>query len=138
MNEKELAKILYCEGGLEQKRIAQIIGVTEKTIGVWKSDGEWDLTKSTSAQINDTAMRIVWNIYKRTEELTKQDAFDASELSKLAQAKEKFMPKGTDYDSFVRFSSELMLFLKEKHPDQLHQMADIFRHFAATKFNYDK
>jgi transposase len=42
---KRLAYTLYVENGFEQKVIAQITGITEKSISNWKVEGNWEADK---------------------------------------------------------------------------------------------
>lgn len=47
---KLLAYTLYVENGYEQKMIAEITGISEKSISSWKNDGNWEADKEEARQ----------------------------------------------------------------------------------------
>ena len=42
---KRLAYTLFVENGFEQKVIAEITGISERSIGTWKKEGHWEADK---------------------------------------------------------------------------------------------
>lgn len=47
---KRLAYTLFIENGYEQKVIAEITGISEKSISHWKTEGNWDADKEEARQ----------------------------------------------------------------------------------------
>ena len=47
---KRLAYTLFIENGYEQKVIAEITGISEKSISAWKNDGNWEADKEEARQ----------------------------------------------------------------------------------------
>ena len=67
LNPKEtLARDLFFQTGKTQKEIAQIIGVSEKTIYLWMKDGDWKRLRSASRLMPSM---IVENFYAQVQEL---------------------------------------------------------------------
>lgn len=54
MDKQAAAQTLYNEGW-QQKRIAQILKITEKTISRWKIAGRWDEQRARDHRLRDTA-----------------------------------------------------------------------------------
>lgn len=61
MDLKDGAKILF-QTGITQKEIAQILGKTEKTIGVWVKTGNWDKKRTEYSLQRETAEEKVWSL----------------------------------------------------------------------------
>ena len=58
--ERELAKILYTQQRMSQKDIALKVGVTEKTITKWKTEGNWDKLKESLLITKDSQIRMLY------------------------------------------------------------------------------
>ena len=70
LNPKEtLARDLFFQTGKTQKEIAQIIGVSEKTIYLWMRDGDWKRLRSASKRMPSM---IVENFYSQVQELNEE------------------------------------------------------------------
>lgn len=63
---KEIAKTLYVKDDLHQKVIAERVGVTEKTIGKWISEGEW---KKLKTSLLTTKENQISNLYSQLEKI---------------------------------------------------------------------
>lgn len=76
IKEQKTARILYVEQGKTQKEIAQLLGITEKTIGLWVKNGDWEkerasLNASPVERINNIKAIITNLSYERLELDTK-------------------------------------------------------------------
>jgi DNA-binding XRE family transcriptional regulator len=99
MNEKKkmtndekysIAQDLFLETDKTQKEIAEIIHVTEKTLGKWKTEGEWDLLKSASTV---TARKIIENLYKKAHALSEDPKSKPNDIIQIANSIEKLSNK---------------------------------------------
>lgn len=57
---RKQAKDLYCRNHLTQQAIAQLLGVTEKTIGRWKQDDDWDREKAAYTTTKESELRRLY------------------------------------------------------------------------------
>jgi len=64
--ERDLAKILFVNEGANQKEIAARLGVSEKTIGKWVKDGEWEKLKVSMLVTKDNQLTA---LYRQLENL---------------------------------------------------------------------
>lgn len=62
--EKDLAKILFVNEGLSQKEIAERLKLTEKTVGRWRKDDDWDKLKTSMLVTKDNQLT---GLYKQLE-----------------------------------------------------------------------
>ncbi|MDN4015252.1 hypothetical protein QX233_22650, partial [Chryseobacterium gambrini] len=81
---------LFLETDKTQKEIAEIIHVTEKTLGKWKTEGEWDLLKSASTV---TARKIIENLYKKAHALSEDPKSKPNDIIQIANSIEKLSNK---------------------------------------------
>ena len=58
---KEWAKSLYVRDKYTQKQIAETVGVGEKTVGKWKSDGNWDELMKTFTQTKEEQLKMFYD-----------------------------------------------------------------------------
>lgn len=64
--EKDLAKILYVNENLSQKEIAERLLVTEKTIGKWVKEGNWESLKVSMLVTKDNQLT---SLYRQLENI---------------------------------------------------------------------
>ncbi|HLT52600.1 MAG TPA: hypothetical protein VKZ97_01845, partial [Flavobacteriaceae bacterium] len=83
--EKEVAKKYFIEFCKTQKEIAEDLGLTEKTVGKWVSDGNWKALRD--ARINSSQNQAT-NIKSLISDLTDR-AIEVNEKIKLIEAKGK-------------------------------------------------
>jgi len=69
--EKDFAKVLFVNDNVSQKEIAARLFVTEKTIGKWVKDGEWESLKTSMLVTKDNQLT---SLYKQLETLNKEIA----------------------------------------------------------------
>lgn len=89
-DKKAIALELYLETDKSQKEIALIVGVTEKTVGTWKTAGDWELLKQAQTI---TTKNIIANLLAKAHELSLADKVDADKLVKLAKTIETLQNK---------------------------------------------
>lgn len=87
---KAIALDLFMDTDKTQKEIAEIVQVTEKTIGKWKTDGDWELLKNATSI---TARNIIDNLYKRAFELSGNPNSKPDDIIKIANSIEKLSNK---------------------------------------------
>lgn len=64
--EKDLAKILFVNEGATQKEIAERLNVSEKTMGKWVKDGDWEKLKVSMLVTKDNQLTA---LYRQLENL---------------------------------------------------------------------
>lgn len=69
--EKDLAKILFVNEGATQKEIATRLDVSEKTVGKWAKDGDWDKLKVSMLVTKDNQLT---SLYRQLENLNTEIA----------------------------------------------------------------
>lgn len=69
--EKEYAQSLFVNENLTQKEIAERINVTEKTIGKWVKEGNWETLKVSMMTTKDTQLAV---LYKQLEQINHEIA----------------------------------------------------------------
>ena len=82
---KELAKMYYLNG-LNQKDVAEKVGVSRNTIGAWIKEGKWD---SLRAAKTITRKEIVNKMLVQINEKIENQDWTPDEISKAAAAVEK-------------------------------------------------
>lgn len=88
---KVLAQDLYIKSDLTQIEIANLVGVTDKTIRNWATKGDWGVLKGANQSVAPT---VIATIYKRIQEITEQDPTKyARAIKQLVDAIEKLSKK---------------------------------------------
>lgn len=64
VQEREYAKLLFTQMGFTQKEVATKVGVTEKTIGKWKDEENWDQMKTV---LITTRSNVIKNLQRQME-----------------------------------------------------------------------
>jgi len=62
--ERDLAKVYFLQDGLTQKEIAERLKVTEKTVGKWAKEGDWEKMKVSMLVTRDNQ---ITELYKQLE-----------------------------------------------------------------------
>ena len=58
---KEYAYLLFTKQGLTQKEIAAKVGATEKTIGVWKTEGNWERLRASIMTTREEQLSMLYD-----------------------------------------------------------------------------
>ena len=107
-----IAQDLFLETDKTQKEIAEIVHVTEKTLGKWKTEGEWEMLKNASTV---TARKIIDNLYKRAHTLSEDPTSKPDDIIKIANSIEKLSNKRVTVS----------------------QIINVFKDFTSYAFNQD-
>lgn len=93
---KEFAMQLFLSTDLTQKMIAQIVGVTEKTVGNWisKDDGAW---KKLKVARTVTKQNVIANAYRQLMELDKT----------IAERDERNYPTSAEADIQAKIATKI-------------------------------
>lgn len=83
--QNEFAKILFVEQNLSQKEIAERVGVTEKTVGNWVKNGDWEKLKKSLLVTKKTQIA---RLYDQLEWLNNEIATRDREIGNVATSKE--------------------------------------------------
>ncbi len=136
--ERILAQELYLTGHHTQKEIAAMVGVTEKTIGVWAEGGHWEKMR---AARHSTPSQVVGNLIEihkaRTEQILEAirggstDKF-GDEMLKMAQAIEK-LQGSTSLSTYIQVLQEFMGFIGNKDHKFRAQLAEYQSAFLNQK-----
>lgn len=59
--EKDFAKVLFVNDNITQKEIAARLNVTEKTIGKWVKEGDWESLKISMLTTKDNQLKNLYN-----------------------------------------------------------------------------
>jgi DNA-binding transcriptional regulator LsrR (DeoR family) len=133
------AEMLFLEGH-SQKAIAAKVGVTEKTIGRWKDDGDWENRVKFE---NNTRKRILTDIYaymnslreqinKREEGMRHPLPAEADTLMKLTASINRMEEETTLHDVSI-IGKELTLFVQQQSPDEARIVATWYDRYVKYK-----
>src|SRR5690606_2073216 len=135
VQEREYAKLLFTQMGLSQKEVAERVGVTEKTIGKWKDEENWDQLKTV---LITTRSNVIRNL-QRQMELWQVEIGDrlagskeADILIKLANAISA-LEKYTGVSEMVDTGMKFIQFLQQHDMDLAKKTAHWFDIFIKTK-----
>lgn len=132
---QNLARELYLNTNKSQKEIAEICGVTQKTIGDWKVDYGWDDLKAAKSV---TRSEIVKNYYQAI--LTIQDEIkmrdipiptskDADILAKIHNNIAKLESKSVSLAEMIEFGEKFLRYLQEFSPNDMQVVSSLLYGF---------
>ena len=116
-DKKQHAFDLFMNTDYTQKRICELVGVSEKTFGSWKQANkqDWDELKS-ATQI--TSKVIERNVYKRLADLTAEgQVFQADQLIKAAKTIEILRGDKITLSQTINVFKGYTTFLFDKNPE---------------------
>jgi len=135
VQEREYAKLLFTQMGLSQKEVAERVGVTEKTIGKWKDEENWDQLKTV---LITTRSNVIRNL-QRQMELWQVEIGDrlagskeADILIKLANAISA-LEKDTGVSEMVDTGMKFIQFLQQHDMELAKKNAHWFDIFIKSK-----
>lgn len=136
--ERNLAQALYLSGQYTQQQIAEMVGVTPKTIGIWVEGGHW--TKLRAAG-QSTVSQVVSNLIEiqkaRTEQILEEvrggskDKF-GDEMLKMAKAIEQ-LQGDISLSTIIQVLQEFMAFVGDKDHKFRAQLAGFQNEFLNKK-----
>lgn len=103
-----IAQDLFLDTDKTQKEIAEIVGVTEKTLGKWKTEGDWDMLKNASTV---TSRKIIENLYKRSYELSLDPKSKPDDIIKLALSIEKLSNRKVTVSQIINVFKDYIAFV---------------------------
>jgi hypothetical protein len=136
---KKIGKNLFIRGET-LKVIAELVGVTETTVGKWKQEDNWERDKEALENSVALSMHIVANLYKTAYNLTCEETdpnvpakkIDIDEINKFALAIERFTPKQDNYSLLAEIGKSLTFYLLEKQTDKekLNEFIHMYKDFS--------
>lgn len=102
-----IAQDLFLDTDKTQKEIAEIVHVTEKTLGKWKTEGDWDMLKNASTV---TSRKIIENLYKRAYDLSLDPKSKPDDIIKVALSIEKLSNKKVTVSQIINVFKDFIGF----------------------------
>ncbi len=133
--EREYAKLLFTQMGLSQKDIAAKVGVSEKTIGKWKDQENWEQLKTV---LITTRTNVIRNLQRQMElwQLEIGDRLASSKetdiLTKLASAI-RSLETETGISEMVDTGMKFIQFLQQQDVELSKQVTNYFDLFIKSK-----
>lgn len=123
---------LYLNTDLNQKRICEIVGWTEKTFKDHKDKGGWESLKGAQTI---TAHSIVSKLYLKIEKIVTEnpDTVDADKLIKVAKAIEYLSNKKVSLSNHINCAKEVLTYAFGKNPELTKEFSKIYQDFITEK-----
>lgn len=139
MDKKDAAWELFKEGWTQTK-IAKILGVSERTIGNWKNEGDWDskmirhkqLWENNEAEVATLIsyqLRTLRRLTKEWEEEGKNRLIGKGEVDSLSKLYSTIKKKDITWGYYINVCKDLMQFLQREDIElaqALTEQLDIF------------
>jgi hypothetical protein len=143
MENRDAAYILFTESW-DQKRIAQALGVTEKTVGNWKKAGECERKRTEQALARETSEAILWELiqYQLTALKRKKDEWigndefrllDKGDIDALAKMYSSVKAKQHTWAQIVDLATEITEFIEQKNFQLAKEIIPLVDEFLMTK-----
>lgn len=129
---KEIAEELFFQTDKSQKEIANTVKVTEKTIGKWKDEGNWEVLRQARTV---TSNNIINELYQRAYELSQKDDVDADKLSKISTTIERLSNKKTTVSQIINVFKGFTTFAFGEDPEVAKEINGLMRKYVDTKVN---
>lgn len=123
-DKRQKAKSLYLTGQYDQKEIAEIVEISEKTISKWKQDDDWESMKTSLLTTRENELRRLYkmlnilnnDIDKKAEEDIPINSKEADAVLKLTAAI-KNLEIETSIAEKVEVATEFINFLRKENND---------------------
>lgn len=129
-DQKKIALELYLETDKNQKEIADIVGITEKTFTAWKVSGEWELLKKAQTV---TVKNIITNLYNKAHELSLQEKVNADALVKIANTIEKLQNKKVTVAHIINVFKDFTVWAFNENPELAKEINELQKKYVYTK-----
>lgn len=129
------AEHLYINEGWTQKAIAEYLGVTEKTVGSWKSGGNWDYLRQTALAAPHRIKTILLTEFEKLA-TGKESKIDADAISKISKAIEALSDK-VSVQVVTSVFKEFDTWMLEHDPALAMKFTEYHRKFIMHKINID-
>ncbi len=138
---KELAETLFIKTNLTKTEIAQLLGISRRTVHYWAADNAWDRLKSCTDNMPSIGTENAWLLLTNYQEklLAPERAFnqltndEVNNVCKLGSLVRK-LTKGNALNETIELRNRFMEFVNQKNPDkalEVQSMLDDFiRHQA--------
>ena len=139
---KDWAKLLFLKTQMNQKEIALKVQTTEKTLGKWIKEANWDLLRSSFTITKEQELRRIYQqihemnnaIANREEGKRYADGKEADTLSKLAGAARN-LETDISLAEIIDTSIEVIRFVQEVDYDEAKRLSDWFDSFIKHKLS---
>ncbi len=139
---QEWAKVLYLKENLLQKEIASKVGCTEKTLGKWIKDGNWEMLKSSIVVTKEQELRRWYIQVNQLNNLIESrpdgERFatpkETDQLSKYAAAI-RTMETETSAADAIEVCMRVINFIKKDDLQKAQEISDYFEAYIKTLFN---
>lgn len=135
--DRKLAEQLFIDGELTQKEIAERLGISEKTISVWKTKYRWD---ELLAAKRTSRSNLISNLYSSINQIVNgaQDKkrpltpAEADSIHKLSSSIEKIQG-GKTLSNYVSALTDFLNWLREFDLDAAKVLAKLSKEFLLDK-----
>jgi DNA-binding XRE family transcriptional regulator len=139
---QDWAKVLYLKENLLQKEIAAKVGCTEKSIGKWIKDGNWEMLKSSIVVTKEQELR---RLYMQINQLNNAiearpdgerfaTAKEADMLSKYAATIRNLETETSAADA-IEVCMRVINFIKKDDLAKAQEISEFFEGYIKTLFN---
>ena len=117
--EQDYAKTLFVDQGLTQKEIAERLNVTEKTIGKWVKDGDWETLKKSMLTTKDNQLTMLYdqldflNSDIKSREYKIATPKEADIISKVTSAIKKLETE-TSIGETIEIAKQIIQFVRQQ------------------------
>ncbi len=84
MTNRDAAKTLYFQGW-KQKQIAELLSVSEQTVGTWKKEADWENKRSERKLQHESANERIWSLINHNLSVMEKKIADAEKEGKFIQ-----------------------------------------------------
>ncbi len=130
-DKKDLAMHLFYDTDKSQKEIADLLGISERTMSQWKQAGMWEEIKQAQTA---TSKAIIVNLYKRIFDLSTQPN-KADEIVKLSSAVERLKDQKITLPQYINAFTDLCKHLISINHPLLKEINKIQNDFILKKIN---
>jgi DNA-binding XRE family transcriptional regulator len=137
--DKKLAYELYMSTELSQRDIAERVGVTEKTISQWKTQGRWDIQK---AALNVTPKVTIAGFLMQLEAMRKSiadrkenpwpTAAESDIIMKITKSM-KMLQRDLTLSDYINAFEQLFKFINTSNPKLAREVLDFQNEFIQLK-----
>ncbi len=133
---RQLAQSLFLNTDKNLQEIAEVVGVTAKTISEWKRKYKWATLKSITVVSNH---EILANLYHRALTLSADPHFSTKEMVDLKASIDFFSPDKISLDTVLTIMEEFVAFLSTHTPNLvdlkvLNQLQNDFINFKIKQY----
>ena len=107
---KDWAKMLYMQGELQSRQIAEKVGVSPVTMSKWSREGNWEMLR---AAVTTTREEQIRNLYMQIAEMNKAIA-----------------ERG---DKYASVSKQILFWLRKRDPQKAIELSYYFDEFVKEK-----